>query len=256
MKTFCFTVDDNIRFFKELTEQNCEGLFDHPYLAMLFRLHKRFGVKVQLNLFYRMDGFDLSQMSDCYAEEWKQNSDWLKLSFHSDHENVCPYLDADYEEVYCDCNAVQQQILRFASPNSLAKTTTVHYCQTTDQGLQALHDLGVKGLLGLFRTNQKPSTSYGMDEKTAADIRNGAVVLHRGMAVAPIDLVINSVALGDLLPRISALFSHDAVHVMIHEQYFYEDYRAYQPDFEQKLTRVFTLLCDAGYESRFFEECL
>ncbi len=256
MKSFCFTVDDNIRFLKEITEQGCRSLFEHPYLAMYRRLHERFDLKVQLNLFYRMDGFDLSQMSDRYAGEWKQNSDWLKLSFHSDHENVCPYQNSGYDEMYHDCDAVNQQILRFSSPKTLAKTTTVHYCQTTNEGLQALYDLGVRGLLGLFGTNQNPSTSYGIDEKTATDIRNGEVVLHRDIAVAPIDLVINSVALGNLLPRLSAFFSHGAVRVMIHEQYFYADYRAYQPDFEQKLTQVFTLLREEGYESRFFEECL
>ena len=56
-------------------------MFDHPYLAMYRRLHEEFGLKVQLNLFYRMESFDLSQVSDAYYEEWKENSDWLKLSF-------------------------------------------------------------------------------------------------------------------------------------------------------------------------------
>ena len=30
MKTYCFTVDDNIRFLKELTENGSASLFDHP----------------------------------------------------------------------------------------------------------------------------------------------------------------------------------------------------------------------------------
>ena len=51
MKTFCFTIDDNIRFLKELTAQKPGSMFDHPYLAMLRRLHERFDLKIQLNLF-------------------------------------------------------------------------------------------------------------------------------------------------------------------------------------------------------------
>ena len=34
MKEFCFTVDDNIRFLKELSEGNERSLFSHPYPAM------------------------------------------------------------------------------------------------------------------------------------------------------------------------------------------------------------------------------
>ena len=91
-------------------------MFDHPYLAMYWRLHKKFGLKVQLNLFYRMENFDLSQMSAVYYEEWKENSDWLKLSFHSDLENVKPYESSGYDVVYEECKRAHEQIKRFASP--------------------------------------------------------------------------------------------------------------------------------------------
>ena len=39
-------------------------------------------------------------MSAVYYEEWKENSDWLKLSFHSDLENVKPYESSGYDVVY------------------------------------------------------------------------------------------------------------------------------------------------------------
>ena len=79
-KSFCFTVDDNIRFLKELTEGNYPSVFDHPYLAMYRRLHETYGVCVQLNLFYECDGFTLSSMTDAYREEFSENAHWLKMS--------------------------------------------------------------------------------------------------------------------------------------------------------------------------------
>ena len=100
IKNYCFTVDDNIRFLKEITENHYQSIFDHPYLAMYRRLHEEFGLMVQLNLFYRMEDFDLSQVSEAYYAEWEANSDWLKLSFHSELENVKPYETSDYDEVY------------------------------------------------------------------------------------------------------------------------------------------------------------
>ncbi len=48
MEVFCFTVDDNIRFLKELTRNRYNSIFDHPYLAMYKRLHEEFGLKIQL----------------------------------------------------------------------------------------------------------------------------------------------------------------------------------------------------------------
>ena len=150
MKTFCYAVDDNIRFLKEISENKPKSIFEHPYLAMYKRLHDEFDLKVQLNLFYCMDGFELSQMSADYYDEWKANADWLKLSFHSRLENKKPYQFSGYYEVYDDCKAVNKQIIRFASPAALARTTTVHYCLATEAGLQALEDNHVCGLLGLY----------------------------------------------------------------------------------------------------------
>ena len=175
IKKFCFTVDDNIRFLKEITENQYQSIFDHPYLAMYRRLHKEFDLKIQLNLFFRMENFDLSQMSDAYYEEWKENSDWLKLSFHSDFENVRPYEHSGYDVVYGDCKRVHEQIIRFASPKALANTTTIHYCLLTEDGLTAMRDNGVVGLLGLFGDKEKKCTSYGIEESKAEKIRKGCV---------------------------------------------------------------------------------
>lgn len=256
MKTFCFTIDDNIRFIKELSESGAKSLFDHPYPAMLRRLHERFGIKIQLNLFYRMEGFDLSQASDRYQKEWQDNADWLRLSFHSDRENVRPYETANYHEVFGDCMAVHNEILRFAGPLSLAKTTTVHYCRTLPEGTRALADCGVKGLLGLFGTPEKPVTSYSLDTPTADAIRQGEIVTRDGVAFAAIEMIINSVKLENIRQTLALLVSRETLRVMIHEQYFYPDYRAYQPDFEEKLNLVFSILQENGYQNRFFEDMI
>ncbi len=256
MKLFCFTIDDNIRFLKEIMAQSMPSIFDHPYMAMLRRLHEKFDLKIQLNMFYRMDGFDLSQMSDRYSEEWASAADWLKFSFHSDRENPYPYENSPYEEVFSDCRMVNEQILRFAGRKSLAKTTTVHCCRTTQEGLRALSDNDVRGLLGLFGDRETPRTSYSLCESKASVIRDGQVIMSDNISFAAIDMIINSVKKEDILPKLTQLLSRETIRVMIHEQYFYEDYRRYQPDFEEKLTTVFSALRSHSYKSVFFEEML
>ena len=252
MKTFCFTVDDNIRFFKEITENGYKSIFEHPYLAMYKRLHERFNLKVQLNLFYKTDEFILSRFSDKYYNEWQENSDWLKLSFHSDYEKICPYEFSGYDEVYEDCKRVNDEILRFASPSALAKTTTIHYCLATEDGLKALSDNNVTGLLGLFGS----SSSYGIGEEDAEKLRKGEIIKLGKISYAAIDIVLNNFSKEDILAKIKKLTNRNNINVMIHEQYFYPDYGRYQPDFEEKIASAFSLLTQNVYKSCFLEELL
>lgn len=256
MKKFCFTVDDNIRFLKDINEKKPESIFHHPYLAMFKRLHEAFDLKVQLNLFYYMEGFNLSQMTTFYRQEFENNYDWLKFSFHSDVENIKPYEFSGYDEVYQDCKKVNDNIVRFASESALAKTTTVHYCLNTADGLRALKDNNVSGLLGLFGDADKPRTSYGIDEIYANKIRNGEIVKLDGINFASIDIVLNCFSKEDILTRLEGLNGRDCIKVMIHEQYFYHDYKWYQPEFEEKLKSTFSFLAKYGYKSEFLENLI
>ena len=256
MKTFCFTVDDNIRFLKEITENAYRSIFEHPYLAMYKRLHERFDLKVQLNLFYRTDDFDLSQMSSAYRSEWEGNADWLKLSFHSDFEKVKPYEFSSYDEVYGDCQKVNEQILRFSSPATLAKTTTIHFCLATADGLRALADHRVLGLLGLFGDDENPRTSYGLKRGEATGIRHGEIVKSGSISFASIDIVLNCFSKEQILTQLENLLDRNEIRVMIHEQYYYPDYAWYQPDFEEKLAATFSFLTAHEYKSCYFEDSI
>ena len=253
---FCFTVDDNVRFLRELTESNMASLFEHPYLAMYRRLHERYDLKVQLNLFYEDEHFDLSRMTDRYRDEWAACADWLKLSFHSRLENVCPYVESDYQEVFDDCAAVHREILRFAGEKSLGKTTTIHYCRTTTEGLRALTDNGVRGLLGLYGTADAPRLSYQTTEEDGNVIRQGGLVSDGSFTYGGIDVILNERKMEQILTTLQGLVGRETVKLMIHEQYFYPDYVRYQPDFEQKLAVAFGYLGENGYTPAFFEDWL
>ena len=255
-KNFIFTIDDNIRFFRELSEKNGKSLFTHPYLKMLKELHDDFGVKIQMNLFYQDTKFDLSAFSDKYRKEWENNSDWLKMSFHSEKEDVCPYENAGYEQVYSECEKVQREILRFAGKDSLAKTTTIHYCKTTLDGLNALKKCGIKGLLGLYGDEEDPQTSYLNPDPVCERIRAGEIMRVDGMAFGGIDIVLNCFNVPRIIGKLQRLQDRDLIKIMIHEQYFYKDYAAYQVDFREKLEKSFDFLISNGFSSCFFEDLL
>ncbi len=207
-------------------------------------------------MFYRMEDFDLSQVSEDYYAEWEANSDWLKLSFHSDLENVKPYESSGYDEVYEDCKRVHEQIKRFASPAALANTTTIHYCLLTEGGLKAMEDNCVLGLLGLFGSNKKPRTSYGIEQSEAEIIRNGEILKIGKISFASIDIVLNCFSIEEILEQLMQLSQRNGIRVMIHEQYFYEDYMHYQSEFEEKLRSTFSFFSEHGYQSSFYENLI
>ena len=256
MKTFCFTVDDNIRFLKEINEQRPKSIFEHPYLNMYLRLHKKFNLKVQLNLFFETDGFNLKDMTDAYFDEFKENSNWLKLSFHSRLENVDPYKDSSYDEVLFDCKRVNEQIIRFATKEALAKTTTIHYCLATKEGIKAIEDCGIKGLLGLYGTNENPRTSYQIDTLDAEKIRNGYIAKNGKISYAPIDIVLNDAPPKQIKTMLDNMKTRKHIWVMIHEQYFHPDYHRHIENYEELLENTFTHLTENGFSSCFFEELL
>jgi hypothetical protein len=195
-------------------------------------------------------------MPDTYYGEWEGNADWLKLSFHADCEIVDPYAASGYEEVYKDCKKVNDEILRFASPSVLAKTTTVHWCQTTCEGVKALADQGVLGLLGLFGNTQNPKTSYALPEEYAKDLRKGQTLKIGNVSFAAIAVILNNHSEETIIQKLNTLSDRDAIKIMIHEQYFYPDYEGYQPNFEEKLRAAFASLQKNQYQSVLFEDLL
>ena len=259
MKSFCFTVDDNIRCLREIVDGGLSSIFDHPYLSFWRRLHEEYGAKVQLNLFYndRDTDFNLSRFPDAYKSEWQKNADWLKLSFHSKANDYRPYEQSGYDEVYKDCKQVHEEILRFAGAKSLAKTTTIHFARMTAEGVKAVQDLGVQGLLGEFGTDEKPRTPYDCDLADSVLGRTGAIVYRNGMAHAGIDCILNKYTIEEILSFLESLKDREFVRIMIHEQHFFSDYpQYYQPNFREKVFGAVAKLSEYGYESKFFEELI
>jgi len=265
MPVYCFTIDDNIRFLEELVREGARSLFQSPYLGMLQRLHRRFSCKVQLNMFYSYSpgSFSLADCPDRFREEFSENAGWLRLSFHARHNDPPFPYDGRDAALLADFGETMGELLRIAGEKALARTTTLHYVTAGRKACQGLRERGVLALLGMYldlpgrgalrncltREEARPllSRSFLRDEGT-------------GLVMARNDLVLNQYPLSEIVPRLKAIVSRDNpdafVEIMIHEQYFYPDYRDYQPDFEEKLVSALSFLTEAGYRSLFLEEAL
>ena len=250
MKSFCFTTDDNILFLKDISERKYDSVFRNPYLAFFKSLHEKYGLKVQMNLFFGNGDFTLEQVSDRYGNEFSENSDWLIFAFHADKEYPAhPYRFADYSKVFGDCSAVNREICRFAGAPCLSDTPTVHYCTASEEGIRALRDCGVRGLFGLF--GQNPPSGYSLAPDKAALVSAGISQIQDGITYFNIDLILDRLDITRIPARLEELSQRDFVSVMIHEQYFYPEYRRYQPDYREKAEVAVKYLKEKGFSSVF-----
>lgn len=257
-KRYCFTIDDNIRFFEEIQKNGLKSVFDHPYLAMLRRIHRQYGTRVHLNVFYsyRPGGFSLSDFPQDYREEWRQNADWLRFSFHAKHNELAfPYDSTSPETLVADYRLVTDELMRIAGRESVENTVTLHYMRADKECCQALREQGVQALIGSFYPiSGREALNYYFSWEQTMQMKDHSFCREGGILFAKNDVILNQLALKDILPCLAARKNQTFIQIMIHEQYFYEDYGQYQPDFEEKLITAIGWLTKQGYEPEFLSE--
>ncbi len=260
------SVDDNIWFLRDIAANSgsYRSIFDNPYLNVYKELNDKYGTKVHLNLFYETDGFNLSQMPDKFKEEWKAQSHWLRLTFHSLQEQPSmPYKNALPGEIMRDCEQVTREIVRFAGEELLDTGTTIHWGEATREGCRALRQFGFRALAGYFKfAGDKPSVSYYLDKSRIEHLnkRDFWKDHSEDIVFSKIDMVLDQTKKEEIVPNLERLRAnpHEAgfLELMVHEQYFYQDYLAYQPDFKEKLETAVKWASENGYRPAFLSECL
>ena len=259
------SLDDNIWFLKDINANagKYKSIFENPYLGMLKQVHDTFGTKIHINLFYQTEGFNLSQMTDKYKGEWKDNAGWLRLSFHALQEFPDrPYLTAGYDQVKHDCILVKEQIRRFAGEELMGPVTTLHWGAANVEGCRALKDQGYNALAGYFNAEGPDTVSYYLNDEKRLNVNNRFIWKDNKeeIILSRMALVINTVKLEEIVPYLESLRSSGHrppyVDLMIHEQYFYPSYFNYQPDFRDKVMTAVKWAADKGYKPAFLSECV
>ena len=151
-----FYIDDHSFLFTELAAQKPKSAFDHFYLKGLKEIHKKYGLKVTLNTFYRNDhdpnGFLLKDMPDIWKNEFIDNSDWLKFSFHSYSEFPDrPYVEATAEEIGRDFDLIKNEIIRFAGEESWNLPPVMHWGNISPAAAQELIRRGIPSYSNAMR---------------------------------------------------------------------------------------------------------
>ncbi|MBE7048984.1 MAG: hypothetical protein E7393_06430 [Ruminococcaceae bacterium] len=151
MKKVYFYIDDTIWVLRELTRTCPTSIFDVPLFAALKKGHDKYGLKVQMNLFYRTDSFygydefSLADVTDSYKKEFEEASDWLKFAFHALEEFPdYPHVNATYDDTKWLFKAIEKEVIRYAGEKSFTYAVCPHWLPVSKEGVRALYDCGVK----------------------------------------------------------------------------------------------------------------
>ncbi len=258
------SLDDNIWFLKDISVNSAtyKSIFENPYLSFLKEVHDTYGTRIHINIYYQTDGFNLSQMTDKFKEEWKKNAEWLRLSFHAlQNDPDMPYKNSGYDEVKRDCELVRKEIRRFAGDELMDRVTTLHWGEATKEGCRALRDSGYDVLAGYFSvdTDQYPVSYYlNAEQREYVNKRFVWRDNNEGIIFSRIGMVINSFELDQIIPTLNGYLNGQHkpgfMDLMIHEQYFYPFYINYQPDFREKVLTAVKWATDNGYKPAFLSE--
>lgn len=259
------SVDDCIVFLADLARGDYKSMFDNEFLGYIKSVHERFGASFCLNLFYDNSTsagftpatrpFSLSDMTDAYKSEFADNSDWLKFSFHSAREYPAyPYEGSGYDEVFADARKVNSEIVRFAGEKALSKEMTLHFGLCTPDGFRALKDNGYEVFYGYLTTDgDKCSGSYYFDNEFLTT-HSGRVFTENGATFRKTDILLNAFSRpADALDELKKVTQEreDFYELMFHEQYFYEDYENYIPNYRRIIDEAAKYMHQTGYMGGF-----
>ena len=279
-----FSIDDNIFFIRDLIRTKPKSLFDCFYLDILRTLNRKYGAKFVLNLFYATPEADitLADFPDTYKDEFADNADWLRLSFHAYAEFPNrPYQYASAGQIGKDHDLVMEQVLRFAGEASWSAPTVIHWGMVHPAALPALVERGVKVLSGFFQFGT--GTNYTVDDEpmppgimspgcTGYDVnywldqeRSDYVFHHDALfdcrtdiVYSRVDIVCNNVPVADTVPTLEPLMRNpDTAEIMdlfTHEQYFWPTYSHHRPDHVERLDTAIRFCTEQGYEPVWLHE--
>ncbi|MCE5347667.1 MAG: twin-arginine translocation signal domain-containing protein [Bacteroidales bacterium] len=260
------SLDDNIWFLKDISDNadRYKSIFENPYLGFLKQVHDTYGTKIHINIYYETDGFNISQLTDKFKDEWRANSGWIRLSFHAfANEPDRPYINASYEKVKNDCDMVMGQIRRFAGKEITGPVTTLHWGEATVEGCHALRDAGFKCLPCDFNVdNNLAPCSFYLDVEKRRHINKRLIWRDNknGIIFVRCTIIIDTHKLEKIVPFLEEVKKdpHKSAYIdlLIHEQYFYPFYSAYQPEYRQKVLKAVKWASDNGYEPAFLEACV
>ena len=203
----------------------------------------------------------------------------MRFGFHARHELPdWPYLNATYDEVMKDYTDIEKEVIRFAGKEMLTRSAIAHWVTMTKEGLMALKDKGIEMISCTMgdkvdfpeaRSTFSTEHNFKLNENKNLPVSEAFVSQRKGGGFTfgnfnHLDngmymnrfacILLNATKLSDFDPILNNLKKYEHTCLAMHEQYFYDDYFAYEPDFAEKVGYAWKAMLDAGFEPILMDE--
>lgn len=153
------SIDDSLGVLKDITESNYKSIFENEELAKFKRFHDKYGMVISLYFFYEQDNFNLSLVTDRYRDEFKENSDWLKLGFHA-YNFERNYNEIKLKEAVLDYDLCMKELIRITgSDRCIDAFPRIHFFAGNSEVLGAWKN-GEIELRGVLSADDDRATYY------------------------------------------------------------------------------------------------
>lgn len=138
-----FSIDDVIGCFLWLSKNNAVSIFESRIFAFVKQLYDKFGIMTTCNCMFSDGASTLKGVPDKWKEQFQDNADWLKFSFHCyDYESN--YKLADKETIRNDYNVVMSELIRITGGGSaISDEARLHFFAGSTEAMKALGEMGV-----------------------------------------------------------------------------------------------------------------
>lgn len=158
------SVDDFSESFKDITEKKYISIFENSNFKFFQKLHNKYGAVISCYCFKNFNGFNLSDTTQSFQEEFKINSRWLKFGFHGNGENN--YSNSGKEEALKDYNSVINELYRITGNiNSINRFIRLENFAGNIESIRAIKNTQC-GISGLFGADDK-RRSYYLSKKSS-----------------------------------------------------------------------------------------
>jgi len=167
------SVDDVIWSFQWIYENQPQSIFNEPMLKKLKEWHETYNLSCDLYVFEECPNFRLEWLQDCYWEEIKKESYWLRMAWHQEkaqeynsEENSLASLERTY-----------QLITKKAGEAAWANVVRLHMWAGTEKLIKELKKKNVEVLL----TSNIDKQSYCLTEEEMAEIAEKGSIEKEGV---------------------------------------------------------------------------
>ncbi|WP_322970316.1 hypothetical protein [Faecalibacter sp. LW9] len=163
-----FSFDDVVLSLKDLTtnQSTYTSIFNNVFFAELKRLHDTYGAVFSLYCFTETTGWDFSNFPTKYAQEIRDNSDWLKFGFHTKNTST-NYQSATASAIKADYDYfINQFYAKTQSINAIDRVVRLQNFLGNLDAIKSIRDTNC-GILGLLTADDTRVSYYLNSEQVA-----------------------------------------------------------------------------------------